>query len=204
MPGALLGERRQHVEAARPLHAHVGHDQVVAASPPARARSRPRRRRPPRPRSPRRAGSRTADRARPDRPRRPARASIDAAVARPARPPAARGVRVAAPRRVLAAGGPLARQADEERRPLPGLALDEMRAAQRRRQLPADRQAQAGALAAPLGRVERLEDAAQVVGRDAVAGVAHGDQHVVVRDRARLDRRRGRCGRRRPARSTAG
>ena len=29
--GALLGERGEHVEAARPLHPHVGDDQVVAA-----------------------------------------------------------------------------------------------------------------------------------------------------------------------------
>ena len=31
MDGALLDERGQHVEAARPLHAHVADDQIVAA-----------------------------------------------------------------------------------------------------------------------------------------------------------------------------
>ena len=173
----LARERGQHVEAARAFHAHVGDDQVVAALLRALDRARA-----------------VVDRldlvalAAQDLAQQIARDPIvlgdQHARRRRRRRVVTRASRRARPR--LGDRGTLARQANEERRPLARLALDRDRPAQRRRQLPADGEAEAGALAAPLGRVERLEDAPQVVGRDAVAGVAHGDQDIVVRDRARL------------------
>ena len=69
--------------------------------------------------------------------------------------------------------------------PFPGLAREADLAAQQRRQLAADRQAEAGAAVlaagARVGLLERLEDQLLLLGRDADAG---------VRDRER-DRRAG-------------
>ena len=168
----------QHVEAARALHAHVRHHQVVAPV----------------------AASRALDRAGPvvdrvdfvavrpqDLAQQIARDPIVLGHQHPGRGAHARPAAPAARARGSAAGGggrPLARDADEEGRALARLALDGDRAAERGGELAADGEAEARPLAAPLGRVEGLEDSAQVVGGDAVAGIADGDEHVVA-DRLR-------------------
>src|SRR5688572_18140906 len=71
-------------------------------------------------------------------------------------------------------------QLDEEARALARRALHADATAERGGQLAADRQAQARALAAALGRVEGLEDARQILGRDAVAVVADDEALAVA------------------------
>ena len=192
----LAGEGGQHVEAARAFHAHVGDDQIVAPVL-RRARWRRRRRRPPRPRSLRRAGSRTADRGRRDRPRRPARAS-----GAHARPPARCPRRAAGDSATRAVPG--AAGGRRTSTPCPAALSTEMVPPSAARQL---RGRSPGRGRCPC-RAPWSCRTARRCAADRRAAMPwpvslHGDEDIVVGDAGAPRPRRGRRDRRRRARSTS-
>ena len=74
--------------------------------------------------------------------------------------------------------GFLARQQDRDRGALAEFACDLDRSAGLMREAVNLRKPQAGALADRLGREEGIEDLAEHVGRDAGAGICHGDRDI--------------------------